>query len=157
MPHKRQPVAPLLLCCSNMPSTPKPSRQAPLNCTRDLTFMKIVIIIPTSSELKKKSPIQSFQPVSFSWNNRSSMCHVSNTPVVSLYISVTSSQAHKTQSVVLSQLLFCQLPSPVLSLAQDHADYFFDAAACSKPFALFSLAVSDLGARASRRALRCYT
>lgn len=68
------------------------SQPSPLNCTRDLTFTLIIIIISTSSELKKKIPIQSFQPDSSSWNDRSYMCHVSNTPVVSLYISVTSSQ-----------------------------------------------------------------
>lgn len=116
----------------------------------------MVIIIPTSSGgKKKKSPIQSFHPVSFSWNDRSSMCRVSNTPVVSLYISVTSSQAHKTQSLVLSRLSFFQPPSPTLLLAQGHADYFFDSAVCSKMFAIFSLAVSDLGARTSWRAFRC--
>lgn len=134
----------------------QPSCQASLNWKRDLTFMKMVIIISTSSgKKKKKSPIQSFHPVSFSWNDRSSMCRASNTPVVSLYISVTSSQAHKTQSLVLSRLSFFQPPSPTLSLAQGHADYFFDSAACSKVFAIFSLAVSDLGAPTSRRALRC--
>lgn len=117
--------------------------------------MQIVIIISTASELKKRKTIPIFQPDSFSWNDRSSMCHVSNTPAVSLYSSVTSSQAHKTQSLVLSRLSFCQPPSPMLSLPQGHADYFFDSPACSKPLALFSLAVSDLVTPALRSVLRC--
>lgn len=117
--------------------------------------MQIVIIISTASELKKTPiPIRSFQPDSFSWNDRSSMCHVSNTPAVSLYSSVTSSQAHKTQSLVLSRLSVCQPPSPMLSLPQGHADYFFGSPACSKPLALFSLAVSDLATPALRSVLR---
>lgn len=43
----------------------------------------------------------------------------------------------------------------MLSLAQGHTDYFIDFPAFSKPFVLFSLAVSDLAAPAARKALRC--
>jgi len=81
--------APALLCCSDMPSIPKPFRQAPLNCTRDLTFMKIVIIIPTSPELKKKkAPSKAFS-LSASPETADPPCATYLTPQLYLYTSLS--------------------------------------------------------------------
>lgn len=81
--------APTLFCCSNIPSTPKPSCQAPLYHTRDLTFMNIVIIISTSSEIKNKKALHKAFSLTASPEMTDPPCVMYLTPQLYLYTSLS--------------------------------------------------------------------